>query len=515
MKNVNGNRMNKLRNTAKLVLSFKSYFDFHDLPIFILCVVALWLYTYFLGVVSEYDSAFYVMFFDSIAFHNAIPYKDLFMTQMPFYFYLVSFLWRVCAFLRLTDKFFLFIIAQTISIISNVISIFLVYLIGRRIRNRLVGIISALIFALSPLSFHAAISVVPLSLAIMFTLASILLFLTSNSTRFFLAGLLFGVACMTRASMLLILPIFGLTSIWHWYKNRKWQSLVLLIIGFALPTLILGADLIYYNALKHVLFEHLVKGKQPFNVKLLEFLSYIIGKETYLAVGLFLGFPIIFSGNWKNRFIGLAGASVFFEPILVGFFDEFYVTETVCFAALGFGILIGFLAGSVNVSRSRFNPQINLRLLKCCLLVGLVFLSFVISLRYIVNYSINEVVSSPSIQELEKSAVVDVIKAYTEPEDYVISDLPIFTYLAGRRCPLGVADTDYTRFFTNSLTPSRLISICEEYQVQLIIIGTNLDSRKYYKWYHIYLAHNYVQIGDVYMELENYPAEVWVRKKAT
>ena len=59
--------------------------------------------------------------------------------------------------------------------------------------------------------------------------------------------------------------------------------------------------------------------------------------------------------------------------------------------------------------------------------------------------------------------------------------------------------------------PSNLI--CEKYQVQLIIIGTNLDSRKYFKWYHIYLANNYVQIGDVYMELENYPAEVWVRKR--
>ena len=507
--------MNKLRNTAKHVLSFKSYFDFQDLPIFILCVVALWLYTYFLGVVSEYDSAFYVMFFDSITFHEAIPYKDLFMTQMPFYFYLVSFLWRVCAFLRLTDKVFLFIVAQSISIISNVISIFLVYLIGRKIRNRLVGVISALIFALSPLSFHAAISVVPLSLAIMFTLASIVLFLSGNSTRFFLAGLLFSVACMTRASMLLMLPIFGLTSIWYWYTNRKWQSLGLLVVGFALPVLTLGINLIYYNALKHVLFNHLVKGSQPFNEKLLELLRYILGKETYLAVGLFLGFPIIFSGNWKNRFIGFAGASMAFEPILVGFFDKFYVTETVCFAALGFGTLVGFLVGSTSVSYSHFNPQVNLRLLKCCLLVGLVFLSFVMSLGYIVNYSVNEVTNSPSIQELEKSPVVAVIKAYTEPEDYVISDLPIFTYLAGRRCPPEIADTDYTRFFTNSLTPTRLILICEKYQVQLIIIGTNLDSRKYFKWYHIYLAHNYVQIGDVYMELENYPAEVWIRKKAT
>jgi hypothetical protein len=276
---------------------------------------------------------------------------------------------------------------------------------------------------------------------------------------------------------------------------------------------ILGTDLIYYNALKRVLFDHLVKGRQPYNEKFLELLRYILSKETYIGVGLFLGFPIIFSGNWENRFIGLAGASIFFEPILVGFFDKFYVTEMVCFAAIGFGTLIGFLIGSVNVSRLHFNLRINPRVLKCCLLIGLVFLSFGMSLGYIVNYSTNEVTNSPSIQELEKSPVVGIIKAYTKPEDYVISDLPIFTYLAGRRCPPEIADTDYTRFFTNSLTPTRLILICEKYQVQLIIIGTNLDSRKYFKWYHIYLANNYVQIGDIYMELENYPAEVWVRKR--
>ncbi|MEM2850211.1 MAG: glycosyltransferase family 39 protein [Candidatus Bathyarchaeia archaeon] len=508
--------MYKLEHITKHRLSFKSYFALQDLPIFILCAVALWLYTSFLGVISEYDSTFYVMFFDLMAFHHAIPYKDLFTTQMPFYFYLVSSIWLLCAFFGLTDKFFLFVIAQFISITSNVISIFLVYLIGRRIRNRLVGVVSAAIFALSPLSFHAAISVVPLSLAIMFTLASITLFLTSgNSTRYFLAGLLFGIACMTRASMLLMLPIFVLISIWLWYKSRKLESLELIMLGFALPLLVFGTDLIYYNALKRVLFDHLVKGSQPYNEKLIELLRYILGRETYIGVGLFLGFPIILSGNWENRFIGLAGASMFFEPVLVGFFDEFYVTEMVCFAAMGFGTLIGFLVGSVSVSRSHFNLRINSQLLKCWLLIGLVFLSFAMSLGYIVNYSINEVTNSPPIKELEKSPVVGIIKAYTKPEDYVISDLPIFTYLAGRRCPPEIADTDYTRFFTNSLTPTRLILICEKYQVQLIIIGTNLDSRKYFKWYHIYLAQNYVQIGDVYMELENCPAEVWVRKRDT
>ena len=158
--------------------------------------------------------------------------------------------------------------AQMVAIIG-VLTVFLVYYFGKIILNKEAGLISALLYAISPVNILQSRSSWNPNPAPMFTLLAMLGFAKLQKTRDFkwliLTGVMTAAAVQMHYLALILIPIFGILYFVEVFKKRPAKSLVsgtiLAIIAFLIvmsPLLLfdLRHDFLNYKAVTKLFSEH-------------------------------------------------------------------------------------------------------------------------------------------------------------------------------------------------------------------------------------------------------------------
>ena len=175
------------------------------------------------------DEAFYNNWALSIAGGEWLG-KGLF-NGLPLYPYLLGIIFKIF-------KHDLFIV-RLVEIIIGSLGCVLLYLIVKEIFNKRVGVIAAIIAAFyAPFIFYSGI-LVPTVFTVFFYLASLLIFVKAiqapSKRRFFLFGVIAGLAIMLRASMLLFLPLaLAWVVIISADKKKALKNAALAIVGVLL-----------------------------------------------------------------------------------------------------------------------------------------------------------------------------------------------------------------------------------------------------------------------------------------
>src|SRR3569623_1459042 len=206
-------------------------------------------------------------FFDPDEFEHAhaawsvsrglVPYRDFFEHHTPWYYYLLAPFFRWFA----VDQSFVGAMhflefGRLLSLTMTALSAGLVFLIGRTIGGRRIGLFAALLFVGQPVIIQKSLEIRPDIPALSFFVGGLLLFVRAvdeemvprgRLLRFFAGGLCLGAAIMCTQKMLFVLPgaVVGLA---FWVLGggmRGWLQrclgVLLLGAGVALPAVLTSA----------------------------------------------------------------------------------------------------------------------------------------------------------------------------------------------------------------------------------------------------------------------------------
>ncbi len=123
------------------------------------------------------------------------------------------------------------------SALAGVISVYLIYLVAKKLYSHQVGLWAAFLMAVTPWSFFLSRPAFEANVALTLVLSGLYLFLTQ---KYFLSAILFGLAPHTYNSAKLVVPLLVIYLLWstRLYKNLKSSTIVLLTLAvFAFPVL--------------------------------------------------------------------------------------------------------------------------------------------------------------------------------------------------------------------------------------------------------------------------------------
>ncbi|MEM3703179.1 MAG: glycosyltransferase family 39 protein, partial [Candidatus Bathyarchaeia archaeon] len=210
-----------------------------------------------------------------------IPYKDFFLAQPPFWFFLTS------IFINLLGSSIFSI--RIVSVISSILLIGLIYFLCRNIFGKIESIAASVIYAIHPyIVFWGKIGILE-PLASLFLFTGVMIFLSNvnfSSRKMLLSGALIGVAFLTKYSILFF--IVGAFPILLYSVLRKVSMIELLkCIGcIALGMVIVIIPFICYLCYVNAYYEFYL--------------------DTYVAQRLMFRFPEWVSlGFWGEFFVNL------------------------------------------------------------------------------------------------------------------------------------------------------------------------------------------------------------------
>ena len=136
------------------------------------------------------------------------------------------------------------------------VSLFLLFLIGRKIFNERVGLIAAAALAIWPAALALTGSLMTETLYVMLELIFVWLCLRAGDRptwgRFIAAGLCAGLATLTRPNMLLLLPILPLWSLFIFKDDRR-----VLIKSLAVPVFA-AAVIVPWTVRNYMIFHKII-----------------------------------------------------------------------------------------------------------------------------------------------------------------------------------------------------------------------------------------------------------------
>nr|MBN2277202.1 glycosyltransferase family 39 protein [candidate division Zixibacteria bacterium] len=173
------------------------------------------------------DSLFHHRWAISIAFGNIIGDQVFF--RAPFYIYILGLIYAIAGPSLLAARIFGHLV--------GLISVFLTYLIGRRLFNRPVGLMAALIHALYPIAIFFESELLVDNLFTLFFELSILILISSPKNKkyhhYVFLGLILGFAAITRPLILGLIPLY---LIWIILDSKNIRSVLL---GIAITFLLM------------------------------------------------------------------------------------------------------------------------------------------------------------------------------------------------------------------------------------------------------------------------------------
>lgn len=175
---------------------------------------------------------------------------------------------------REVAPFSVYVMAQFLSALFSVITVALVYSIGRMVFDRTVGFVAAALAAFSPLSVQHAHYATPNAETITMATAALLLAIVILKRRsphwiiYIAAGLLVGLTMSARYNAVVVGVVTIAALVTAWLSHRHWQpvlmALVAMPIGFVIGTP--GAIFAYRNFIddvKQILVWYKVQGGGP------------------------------------------------------------------------------------------------------------------------------------------------------------------------------------------------------------------------------------------------------------
>ncbi|MFQ5620225.1 MAG: ArnT family glycosyltransferase [Candidatus Nanoarchaeia archaeon] len=124
---------------------------------------------------------------------------------------------------------------ELLSLVFGVGTLWMVYLLGKELWTKEVGILAALLLAVSTTFFQFSMSILTGSPAILFVLIGLWLFLRE---RYYLSGVLLGLAAITRFPIGLGFGSVMVFLVLYWLKDRKFEHIekaFKVIVGFFIP----------------------------------------------------------------------------------------------------------------------------------------------------------------------------------------------------------------------------------------------------------------------------------------
>jgi hypothetical protein len=214
-----------------------------------------------------------------------------------------------------------------LSILLGSLSVILVYLIGKEMFSKKVGLIAAFVLAVSPFQFSQTVALMDIPMSFFAFFAVYLLiksYKTNNSKLFYLAWISLGIAIMIKQIAILFIPALGF---FHLYYNKKNKN------DFKIKPLIYAAILIILMVLPVLTFNYLLfKDKGITDIQFARFTQK--GLETYAGIA-HTAEPFSLERTFVSYNDGLPGFIVGlvtfynFEPLIV-----------LLFAAIGLFFLI-------------------------------------------------------------------------------------------------------------------------------------------------------------------------------
>lgn len=230
-------------------MKFKKFLSLRNIFIlleFILLVFFLFL-RYKLGLVRYFDADEFAHLHWGYSFSiGEKPFADFFYLFPPFFLYPIASL-----FLLFGRTITAVLAARVFIFLTFAATSFVLILIGRKVRNLHVGILSALIFSFLPLPADKMIEVRPDLVATFFALLALFLFMIAGGRGkkiyFFLSGLLFAVSLGFSPKMIFFLfPVFVVSvyRIFSGFKNGSGREnlekqVMPFSTGFAIPIMVI------------------------------------------------------------------------------------------------------------------------------------------------------------------------------------------------------------------------------------------------------------------------------------
>ena len=195
-------------------------------------------------------------------------------------------------------------ILRLLSLSFGVLSIIAIYKVGQLLFNKKVGLISAFILAISPLSIYYSQELRPYSLVTFFVLMSIynlIKSLENNRLRSWIGFIIFTVLCMyTHFATVFLLIIVNFFFLYRYFTDKKCK---VLLKRWVITQLVIGG--LYFLGIMGLLKKAIIWYAWPpepsFALIIQSFMYFNMGFNAsatvyYLAVLLFL--PLFLSGAW-------------------------------------------------------------------------------------------------------------------------------------------------------------------------------------------------------------------------
>lgn len=383
-----------------------------------------------------------------------VPYRDFFLSQPPFFFWLVVGLWRI---FNITDRFSMWFLGKFVNILAFLGNSILLYFIGTRVfRKHIGGLLAVIFYQFSSYSFIFSIQFCPQVLATFLALLSLTLVLLEISPL--AVGFLLGLAVITRFSCFALVPILFGYYLYRAHSQKKGkEEMIKILTGFSLPLLLLLVfpvkDLWY-----SLVYFHSVKAEgAPFSLWHFEKLAELIsGEELQTLTGIAGATYLLTERNKKTTLLSLSALSLllpyFLEPVAAGHL----LIESAPF----FALLTGIVLDSFPIQEKK--QYLALALAAIMLIQGIQYVSsFQQTLEFTRRWADNQ---RNVIMQL-----VGIVSKYTSPDEMIFCQMTNIGFLSGRPYP-PIVDTSetarYADFFTTEMIEDSII----KYPIRLLIV---------------------------------------------
>jgi len=388
------------------------------------------------------------------------------------------------------------IVARTMSLLLSTLGLMAVALIARELGGWPAAVASALLLSVSPLFHWYSLPIMQGVPAFSLAAVSLVLALTYRRSKMrvwlWLSGLAFGLSFVVKLITLPLLAPIGLALLafnWHERKLKVRPALLDGLVWVSGAILPVGLVLLLFNisAMIPQVLGSIGEARRGYDWSV---------KQNLAEFG-----ELLLEGNWGLMALGLTGViegikrpSVVLWVVLV-----WIVVATVALLIhaplwshhfilplIPVTILAGAGAGSlVRTARAwRFNQSANLP-------IGLLVLSLLAAVIYLTSIPdiLRTNLEKPSRFEPIKWQALATLRKFTEPGDFVVSDMGMMIFRAGLLCPPTLADLSEKRIKSGLLTDRDVLEATFQYPVKAIVFWS---SRQYLlPDYVAWVEHNY------------------------
>lgn len=418
-----------------------------------------------------------------------LPYNDIFMSQPANFTIVLSSLIKIFG-----DNF---AIGRIHSIIWSLVSIYMIYLISKKIHNTSTGIIAAILLAISPLFFENARLVeaeIPSIGASLVGIWLLMKYLKNSKQKSMKKTYLTLVFCgffigLSTSFKFTSIPLIPITAI-YFIISKKYKETLIFLSAVSIPFLpwlfFDTSQIIIQNVIYHL-------DKMP-NMTTLTKIKLIImyfTSKTNILLTSGLGFIFLWHNKKGGNLINLFFLGSLALIIKNSSFDKRHITVIIPYMVIMTSIIISKLI-KIIINNKFTMKSYQTWSIKMISIVILIMMG--ISIYDQIQQNDHKAAETRyNFKEIMDAA--RVLKNITSESDYIISDIPLIPFLAQRKVPPGLTDVCYKRFESGYLTTTDLIDNDRLYNVTAVAL---LGRRRYtyFDEYIQYVYENYEPIKE-------------------